>query len=100
MATFIYNNGCGNMQDETGKDIIQMDMDVDEVMYPIESVTNYSEYLDVSLPKPLKTTKIKKRKTMNPSKMMFRKRSPVMYRTSTTKIRKKSSFFIWCMRKG
>lgn len=50
MATFIYNDRCGNMQDEAGKDIIQMDMDVDDVMYPIESVTNYSEYLDVKPP--------------------------------------------------
>ena len=47
------------MQDKTGKDIIQMDMDVDDVMYPIESVTNYSEYLDVKSPEPLRTTKIK-----------------------------------------
>jgi transposase len=57
MTTFIYNDGCGNMQDEARKDIIQMDMDVDDVMYPIQSVINYSEYLDVKPPEPLKITK-------------------------------------------
>ena len=61
MATFIYNDRCGNMQDEAGKDIIQMDMDVDDVMYPIESVTNYSEYLDVKPPWTIEDHKNKKR---------------------------------------
>lgn len=48
MATFIYN-GCGNIQDKTGKGIFQMNMDVSDVMYPIESVTNYNEYLKAKL---------------------------------------------------
>lgn len=50
MTTFIYDNGCGNMTDEAGKDIIEMHMEVDDEMYPIESITNYNQYMDVKSP--------------------------------------------------
>jgi transposase len=66
MTTFIYDNGCGNMTDESGKDIIGMHMEVDDEMYPIESITNYNQYMDVKPPEPLKDKKLKEEEGNEP----------------------------------
>jgi hypothetical protein len=100
MATFIYNDGCGNMQDETGKDIIQMDMDVDDVMYPIESVTDYSEYLDVNPPEPLKTIKTKKEEDNESVKDDVPKKKPSRVSNKHYKDTEKEQLFYLVYEKG
>lgn len=55
MDQFIYEDGKGNLHNEEGEQVEVLEMEVDEVEYPLEDVTNYNMYLDLKPPeKPVK----------------------------------------------
>ncbi|KAG1137149.1 hypothetical protein G6F37_011656 [Rhizopus arrhizus] len=59
MSTFVYENGLGNFVEENGEEAIITEMDVDDETYPLDSVTNYDQYIDL---KPPEKQVIKKEK--------------------------------------
>ena len=43
----------GNMFDEKGDPFVEMKMEVDEVNYPLNDVTNFDQYSDLKLPEKM-----------------------------------------------
>lgn len=57
-ATFIHEDGHGNMVGDEGEDVAVIEMDVDYETYPLNSVTNFNEYMSLKPPeKPVKEPK-------------------------------------------
>ncbi|KAI8636071.1 hypothetical protein BD408DRAFT_331019, partial [Parasitella parasitica] len=50
MDLFIYEDGKGNLNNEEGEKVAVLEMEVDELEYPLEDVTNYNMYLDLKPP--------------------------------------------------
>lgn len=50
MNTFILEDGNGNIFDEEGDYIFEMTMEVDEVNFSLDDVTNFDQYNDPKLP--------------------------------------------------
>jgi len=59
MSTFVYEDGLGNFVGENGEEAIITEMEVDDETYPLDSVTNYDQYIDL---KPPEKQVIKKEK--------------------------------------
>ncbi|KAG1474854.1 hypothetical protein G6F56_000093 [Rhizopus delemar] len=51
MNTFVHGDGQGNVYNDEGMAVTIVEMEVDEEMYPIETVTNFAMYLDLKPPK-------------------------------------------------
>ena len=54
----IFEDGLGNQHDVEGNEVIEFQMEVDNEMYPVESVTDYDSYTYM---KPPETEIIKKK---------------------------------------
>jgi transposase len=55
MNRVLFEDGKGNLTDEDGVEVSVVDMEVDEIEYPLEDITNYDSYLDLKPPeKPVK----------------------------------------------
>ncbi|KAG1266388.1 hypothetical protein G6F65_014071 [Rhizopus arrhizus] len=59
MGTFVYEEGHGNFVRENGEEAVITEMEVDDETYPLDSVTNYDQYIDL---KPPEKQVIKKEK--------------------------------------
>ncbi len=59
MNSFIQEDGMGNMFDEKGDPFVEMKMEVDEVNYPLNDVTNFDQYSDLKLPEKMHTIRKK-----------------------------------------
>lgn len=46
-------DGIRNMFDEEGDQFVEMKMEVDEVNYPLDNVTNFDQYNDVKPPEKM-----------------------------------------------
>jgi transposase len=47
MDNIVYENSLGNQYDNNGNEIMDVQMEVDNEMYPIEKVTNFDIYIDL-----------------------------------------------------
>ncbi|EIE79376.1 hypothetical protein RO3G_04081 [Rhizopus delemar RA 99-880] len=47
MSTFVYEDGLGNFVGENGEEAVITQMGVDDETYPLDSVTNYDQYIDL-----------------------------------------------------
>jgi hypothetical protein len=55
MNRALFEDGEGNLTDEDGVEVSVVDMEVDEIEYPLEDITNYDSCLDLKPPeKPVK----------------------------------------------
>lgn len=54
---FFHEDGNGNIYDEDGKDNTMLEMEVDDEMYPIENITDYSQYHDLKPPEKMNIIK-------------------------------------------
>lgn len=50
MSTFLYEDGLGNFVGENGEEVVITEMEVDDETYPLDSVTNYDQYIDLKPP--------------------------------------------------
>lgn len=50
MNNFVHNDGQGNLYNDQGMAVTVVEMEVDEEIYPIETVTNFGMYLDLKPP--------------------------------------------------
>ncbi|KAG1488698.1 hypothetical protein G6F46_012114 [Rhizopus delemar] len=57
MNSFIQEDGMGNMFDEEGDQFVEMKMEVDEVNYPLDNVTNFDQYSDLKPPEKMQQDK-------------------------------------------
>ncbi|KAI7898441.1 uncharacterized protein BX663DRAFT_524735, partial [Cokeromyces recurvatus] len=55
----IFEDGLGNQHDMEGNEVIELQMEVDNEMYPVESVTNYDRYTELKPPEKEIKTKTK-----------------------------------------
>ncbi|KAI8640826.1 hypothetical protein BD408DRAFT_433835, partial [Parasitella parasitica] len=60
MNDFVHEDGQGNLFDDKGMAVAVVEMEVDEEMYPIETVTNFGMYQELKPPeKPEKNNEKK-----------------------------------------
>ncbi|KAI8639334.1 hypothetical protein BD408DRAFT_324453, partial [Parasitella parasitica] len=58
MDQFIFEDGKGNLYDEQGESVAVLAMEVDDEQYPLDNITNFSDYMNLKPPeKPIKKTK-------------------------------------------
>ncbi len=57
MNSFIQEDGMGNMLDEEGDQFVEMKMEVDDVNYPLDDVTNFNQYSDLKPPEKMQQDK-------------------------------------------
>lgn len=50
MDDIIYEDGKGNLADENGNRLYEFQMEVDQEMHPISSVTDYDAFLELKPP--------------------------------------------------
>jgi hypothetical protein len=53
MNKIIFEDGKGNQHDESGEDVIQLEMEVDETTHPIENVTDLDMHWDLKPPEKM-----------------------------------------------
>ncbi|KAG1142638.1 hypothetical protein G6F38_007600 [Rhizopus arrhizus] len=67
MSTFVYEDGLGNFVGENEEEAVITAMEVDDETYPLDSVTNYDQYIDL---KPPEKQVIKKEKVERASELL------------------------------
>jgi transcriptional regulator with PAS, ATPase and Fis domain len=57
MDSVLFEDGKGNLVHEEGVEVSVVEMEVDEIEYPLHDITNYDCYLDLKPPERLVKTK-------------------------------------------
>ncbi|KAI8640029.1 hypothetical protein BD408DRAFT_348856 [Parasitella parasitica] len=65
MDNIVYEDGQGNLYNDRSMEVAVLEMEVDQEMYPIETVTNFAMYHELKLPEKPKNKTQKQQDTGN-----------------------------------